>query len=272
MEPMTALALGQTVLGVGQSIFGYKAQQQNYLNQKAFQSANNEFAAWQAGFNSKIRDANQQHNYWKETVNHNSQLSYVNALRNVELTKSIRQAEVVEQTRAAAGASYISDSEAISQQFAEVSMQDAVATKQYRWRSLQARASVQAMGAEGNSVDRIVNDYSRQQGDYEALQQINEGLRTNQYNRTQAAQVAQYISRWNSQQFYEEQPYIDPIPPFAPLPTLITPSGPTMTGGGPSMGAAILNAGSAVLGGIDTYNTLKTKQATLKLLDQKGNN
>lgn len=270
MDPATMLGLGQMGLGVFQSIAGYKAQKQDYLNKKAFQSANNEFAAWQAGFNSKVRDANQQHNYWKETVNHNSQLSYVNALRNVELTKSIRQAEVVAETRAAAGASFISDSEAISQQFEEVSMQDAVATKQYRWRALQARASVQAMGAEGNSVDRIVNDYSRQQGDYEALQQINEGLRTRQYNRTQAAQVAQYISRWNSQQFYEEQPYIDPIAPFAPLPTLITPSGPTMTGGGPSMGAAILNAGSAVLGGVSTYYDVKNKADTLQAL--KGNN
>ena len=266
-----AMALGaaQAGLGVAQSIAGYNAQKQDYLNQTAFQDANNQFASWQAGFNAKINDANKQYNYWKETVNHNNQLAYTNALRNVELTKSIRQAEVVAQTRAAAGASYISDSEAISQQFQEVAMQEAVATKQYRWRSLQARASVQAMGREGRSVDRIVNDYARQQGDYEALQQVNQSLRSRQYTRTQAAQVAQYISRWNSQQFYEEQPYIDPIAPFAPLPTLITPSGPTMRGGGPSKGAALLNVGSAVLGGISTGMEMHNKAATLKALQNQ---
>ena len=148
-------------------------------------------------------------------------------------------------------------------------MQEAVATKQYRWRSLQARASVQAMGREGRSVDRIVNDYARQQGDYEALQQINEDLRGRQYTRSQAAQVAQYISRWNSQQFYEEQPYIDPIAPFAPLPTLITPSGPTMKGGGPSKGAAVLNIASSVVAGLGTYHDMKNSAATLKALQNK---
>jgi len=264
-----AIGAAQVGLGVAQSIAGYKAQKQDYLNKTAFQDANNQFASWQAGFNAKINDANKQYDYWKETVNHNNQLSYTNALRNVEITKAIRQAEVVAETRAAAGASYISDSEAIGQQFQEVAMQEAVATKQYRWRSLQARASVQAMGREGRSVDRIVNDYARQQGDYEALQQINQSLRSRQYTRTQAAQVAQYISRWNSQQFYEEQPYIDPIAPFAPLPTLITPSGPTMRGGGPSMGAALLNAGSAVLGGIGTYHEMKNKADTLTVLQNK---
>ena len=269
MAAPVVLGAIQTGLGVAQSYSAYQAQKQDYLNQTAFNDANNEFASWQAGFNARINDANKQYDYWKETVNHNSQLAYTNALRNVETTKAIRQAEVVAETRAAAGASYISDSEAINQQFQEVAMREAVATKQYRWRSLQARASVQAMGREGRSVDRIVNDYARQQGDYEALQQVNEQLRTRQYTRTQAAQVAQYISRWNSQQFYEEQPYIDPIAPFAPLPTLITPSGPTMRGGGPSKGAALLNVGSAVLGGVSTHYDLKNKADTLEALQNR---
>jgi len=249
-----AMALGaaQAGLGVAQSIAGYKAQKQEYLNQTAFQDAQNEFASWQAGFNSKIQDANKQYQYWTETVQYNQNFAYTNALRNVELTKAIRQAEVVEQTRAAAGASYIQDSDAINDAYQQASMQEAVATQQYRWRSLQARASVQAMEGEGKSIDRIINDYARQQGDYESLQAINAASRTRQFTRQQAAQVAQYISRWNSQQFYEEQPFIEPLAPFAPLPTLITPAGPSMRGGGPSMGAALLNAGSAILGGIDT--------------------
>ena len=249
-----AMALGaaQAGLGVAQSIAGNKAQKQEYLNQTAFQDAQNEFASWQAGFNSKIQDANKQYQYWTETVQYNQNFAYTNALRNVELTKAIRQAEVVAETRAAAGASYIQDSDAINDAYQQASMQEAVATQQYRWRSLQARASVQAMEGEGKSIDRIINDYARQQGDYETLQAVNAASRTRQFTRQQAAQVAQYLSRYNSQKFYEEQPFIEPLAPFAPLPTLITPAGPSMRGGGPSMGAALLNAGSAILGGIDT--------------------
>tara|TARA_R100001594_G_scaffold37124_1_gene67096 strand:+ start:1004 stop:1828 length:825 start_codon:yes stop_codon:yes gene_type:complete len=254
----------QIALGVGQAISGYNAQKQDYLNQTAFQDAQNEFANWQAGFNSKIQDANKQYQYWSETVQYNQNLAYTNSLRNVELTKAIRQAEVIEQTRAAAGASYIQDSEAINDAYQQASMQEAVATQQYRWRSLQARASVQAMERQGKSIDRIINDYSRQQGDYETLQAINAASRTRQFTRQQAAQVSQYLSRYNSQQFYEEQPFIEPLAPFAPLPTLVTPAGPTMRGGGPSKTAALLNVGSAVLGGIDTGIKTASRLKALK--------
>jgi hypothetical protein len=173
-------------------------------------------------------------------------------MRNVELMKSIRQAEVVRDTRAAAGASYVQDSNAIARAYGEASMQEAVALQQYTWRALQSRASVQAMAAEGQSVDRIVNDYARQQGDYTALQQVNQGIRNRQYTSEQAAMVSQYLSRWQSQAFYDETTYFDPIPPFAPLPTLITPPGPTMIGAPPSKTAAMLNIGAGLASGIST--------------------
>ena len=156
----------QAGLGVLQGIAGYNAKAQEYKNQKAFQEANSKFASWQAGFNARISDANKQHDYWKDTVNYNREFAWTNSLRNVELNRSIAQAETVAETRAAAGASYVRDSEAISQQYAEASMQEAVAAKQYKWRSLQARASAQVLNQEGASVDRIINDYSRQEGDY----------------------------------------------------------------------------------------------------------
>ena len=242
----------QAGLGVLQGIAGYNAKAQEYKNQKAFQEANSKFASWQAGFNARISDANKQHDYWKDTVNYNREFAWTNSLRNVELNRSIAQAETVAETRAAAGASYVRDSEAISQQYAEASMQEAVAAKQYKWRSLQARASAQVLNQEGASVDRIINDYSRQEGDYLTLMDINTKLRGRQYTRTQAGQIAGYISNWNSQSFYEEQPYMDPLAPFAPLPTLITPATPTYTGGKPSMAAAMLNVGAGILGGATT--------------------
>lgn len=254
----------QAGLGIIQGIAGAKAAKQDYLNQVAFQKANNEFAAWQAGFNVKVTDANNQYKYWADTVNHNQQLAYTNALRNVELLKAVRQAETVRDTRAAAGSSFVQDSEAISQAFSEASMQEAVALQQYQWRTLQGQSSVQAMAMEGRSVDRIVNDYARQMGDQKTLQTINQGIRSRQYTREQAGQIAQYLGRWNSQQFYEEQPYLDPIAPFAPLPTLIQPAGPSMTGGKPSSAAAAINIGTGILGGISAGISMNNQLNALR--------
>ena len=252
IDPIS-LAFGGLSMGMGllQNRASQAAAEQDYVNQTAFQKANGEFASWQANLNARANNLNSQYGFWSETVNHNQQLAFAHSQRNVELMRAIRQAEVVAETRAAAGAGYIQDSQAISAAFSEASMQEAVAMQQFQWRSLQARASVQAMAMEGNSVDRLVNDYARQEGEYMALQQINQGIRSRQYTREQAGQVAQYLSRWNNQQFYEEQDVFDPIPPFAPLPTMVTPAGPTMTGSGPSKAAGWLGAGSAVLGGIN---------------------
>jgi hypothetical protein len=266
IDPIS-LAFGAANMGMGimGGMASQAAQQQEYVNQRAFQDANNKFAMWQAGFNARVNDANNQYKYWAETVNYNQGLAYTNALRNVELLKAGRQADVVGQTRAAAGSSYLLDSEAISQQFAEASMQEAVAMQQYRWRALQNRASVQALNQEGKSVDRLVNDYARQVGDYETLQAINQGIRGRQYTREQAGRVAQYLSQWNNQQFYEEQGYIDPIPPFAPLPTLIQPGGPSMTGSGPSSAAGALNIGTAVMGGVNSAFSMQSTLNSLKV-------
>jgi hypothetical protein len=231
----------------------YKQQQQNYKDAKKFQRANDRFAAWQSRFNAKLSNTNSKYQYWAATVNYNQQKSYVNSLRNYETIRAIRQAETVAETRANAMAAYVADSQAISNAYQEADIQDAFGRMQYRWRALQARASVQALEQEGNSVDRVINDYSRQLGDYETLQNINAGLRKRQYTREQAAQVAQYLSRYNSQKFYDEQPYMDPLPPLAPLPTLVMPPAPSMTGAPPTRpsGAAMgLNIATGVLNGV----------------------
>ena len=249
-EPISAIA--SAGLGAIQAIAGYQAQKQDYINQKAFQGANSQFASWQAGFNKRVTDANAQYNYWQETVNYNQNLAYSRSLQNYELLKEINQAEVVGQTRAAAGANFALSSDSISQQMSEASMQDAVAYQQYQVAALKARGTMLASDQEGNSIDRLVNDYARQVGDYQTIQGINEGLRTRQYNRQQAGQVAQYLSQYNSQSFYEAQPYMEPIAPFAPLPSLLSAPAPTMTGSGPSAGAMALNIGTSILGGVQT--------------------
>lgn len=228
------------------------AARQEWMNQTAMQSANARFAQWQAGFNARFTDANQQQQFWQSTLAHNQQLAYVNSLRNFELSKAIAQAEVVADTRAAAGAEFVLQSEALQQRFAEASMADAVAYQQYQVAALKARAGVAASGQEGASIDRLMNDYARQVGDYQTLEQINRGFQARQYTREQAAQVTQYLNRYNSQQFYEQQPYLEPMRPFQPLPTLLAPAAPTMTGTGPARGAAVLGIGTALMGGVQS--------------------
>lgn len=263
MLPQTAgLLIGgaNAVMGALQGIAGAQAQRQDYINQRAFQSANAKFASWQAGFNQRVTDANAQYQFWQQTLAHNQQLAYVNSLRNYELNRAIAQADVVGQTRAAAGADFALGSQALSQQMAEASMRDAVAYQQWTVAALKARSQVVASEQEGASVDRLINDFARQAGDYQTIQQINEGLRTRQYNRQQAAAVAQYLSQYNSQQFYEQQPYLEPMAPFQPLPSLLAAPAPTMTGSGPSPMAGFLGVASGVMGGIsaglNAYSTL----------------
>ena len=232
------------------------AARQKYVDDLAFQNANNRFAVWQAGFNAKVQDANKQYQFWQETFNYNQERIFTNSQRNVELMKATEQARIVMETRVNAGAAFVDDSQAIADAYQEAEMQSAVAQQQYQWRALQARASVQALNQEGNSVDRIVNDYAAQLGDQMTLEAINSDIRDRQYNRTQAAQVTQYLSRWNSQSFYNVSQFMDPIAPFAPLPTLITPPPPSRTGAPPSNAAFAMNVGAGLLGGVaQGYNT-----------------
>jgi len=266
MDPITGISLAMGAAQGGLGILGAGAEnaaaRQDHVNQLAFQNANTRFAQWQAGFNRRIADANAQYNYWQETVNYNQNLAYSRSLRNYELLKEINQAEVVAQTRAAAGSSFISSSEAISQAAAEQGVRNAVAFQQYQVAALKARSRVMATEREGASVDRLINDYARQVGDYMTIQEINDGFRKRQYTREQAGAVAQYLNQYNSQTFYEAQPYMEPIAPFMPLPSLLEAPAPTMTGAGPSGAAAGLRIAGGLLGGVQaglsTYSTLKS--------------
>jgi len=255
LDPATAaLLLGGAEAGMGifSAITGNRAQQQEYKNQLAQQAANDRFAKWQARFNLRQGNEASRFQYWTETVRYNQDLAYVRSLKNYELLQEISQAELVRDTRIAATASYINDSQAISQQMQEASMQDAVASMQYSMAALQARARVDASGKTGQSIDLLINDYARQAGDYEAIQQMNQKFRRRQYTREQAAQVTELLSRYNSQQFYKAKPYQEGMKPFVPLPGLLQPQQPSFTGSGPSQSAMWLNIGSSVLGGIQT--------------------
>ena len=239
-------------------IANYQAQRQDYVNKLAYKKASDEFASWSARQQAAQTDINNQYKFWGEKVNYGQSLAYTNSLRNYELSKAIVSAEEVARVRSSAGADFISTSDAFAQGFQQEAMADAVALFQYNVQALKARSTIAAGATEGPSVDRLMNDYARQVGDFTTLKRINDGFKESQYTRQQAGAISQYINQYNSQQFYQQQDYVDPIPPFAPLPTLIGPAGPSMVGSGPSAGAALLGAVSGGLSaGLSTYGALK---------------
>jgi hypothetical protein len=263
IDPISAVVGGVSAgLGVLQGMAGDAARQQDYVNQTAYQNATSKFNRWQAGLNAQIQDLNSQYGYWAETVNFNQQLAYTSQLRSYDLAQEIAQADRVAQTRTGAGTDYLVNSQALSERFAEEGMARAVGMQQYTYRMLQQSSAFQAMAGEGNSTDRIVNNFARQAGDYETLQQINTKLAERQYTRQQLSQITDYLSKYNSQQFFEAQERMDPIMPFPPLPTMVMPPPPSMTGAAPQSNG-FLNVGSAVLGGFNTY--LSTAAAIKKL-------
>jgi hypothetical protein len=263
-----AIAAHNTAVNLIKGAQETAAAKQDYLNQSSFQQATNQFAQWQAGQNQRFSDANARYQFWGQQVQYQQQLGYVHQLQSFELAKQINQANVVRDTRAAAGAEFIGNSQAASDRLQEVAMQAAVAQQQYGWRTLQARASVQAMDAEGLSIDRLINNYAKQQGDYDTIAQINDRLQRNQFSREQTALVGRHLSQWNSQQFYTPTIYIEPLEPFAPMPALMQPAAPSMTGTGPSGGAAALRIGSALLGGVSTY--MSSAAGIKKAAEPKG--
>ncbi len=248
-----SVGLGAASFLTSQSASNAQASQarQNYRDAKKFQEASAEYAEWAAEIQARSQDVGNDYQYWQQLVNYNQNLSYVNQLRNFELSKAIIQAEFVERTRTGAMTDYALQSQALSDSLAQQSMAEAVSYQQYMVQGLKARSALTAGGQEGQTVDRYMADFSRQVGDQRTLMEINQGFRENQYTRQQAAQVAGYVSRYNSQQFYQLAPYQEPIKPFAPLPTLIMPPAPTMTGAGPAQTGTI-NFASNALGAINT--------------------
>ena len=244
-------------LGIFQGIAQSKAQKQQYVNDTAFSNATAQFNQWQAGLNYQTQNLNNQYGYWRDTVNHNQQLAYTNQLRNYEFSKELAQAQRVIEARTGAGTQFIVSSEAIQQQMQERGMQEAVAMQQYQYRGLQASAAYQASAQEGATMDRYVANFARQVGDFNTLQSINQQFQGRQYKRDQLSAMTTYLNQYNSQQFYEPSPYMDPVAPFPPLPSMMLPPAPSMKGAKPSSGAAMLNVGTAVLGGVSAYSSTK---------------
>jgi len=115
IDPISAgIAAVSTGLKLAEAGQQSAAAKQDYLNQSAFQQATNRFAQWQADQNQRFSDANARYQVWGQQVQYQQQLGYVHQLQSFELAKQINQANVVRDTRAAAGAEFIGNSQAAS--------------------------------------------------------------------------------------------------------------------------------------------------------------
>lgn len=263
MDPVTlGLGIGaaRTGLNIFGAIAGNNAEKQKHLNDLGMQQANSVYEGWRSTVDLAMAGANQEQVHWRETVQYNQDLAYTRSQRNVDLVRAMNQADTVRENREGAGAQFILSSEAAQQRLAEQAMADAVALQQYTVAALKNRASIRANPQAGASIDRLMNDYVRQEGDYRTITAINQGLRNRQYTREQAGTVAQYLSQYNSQAFYEAQPYLEPMAPYVPLPSLLMPPPPTSTGAGPSglagglrIGTSLLEGATSTMGAINTF-------------------
>ena len=244
------------LLGYGQGIAESNARRQAHADSVAFQEVETEYAGWIAEVQRDEQDLNNQYTFFQERVNWGQDNIYVAGLRNYELSKAINQSKVVADTRISAAADYINQSDAINAAAAEQAMADAMSSYHYKLQGLRMAASAEAGGV--GMIDRIQQDFSRQVGDMNTMQAISQQFKDRQLTRQQAGAIATYLARYNSQQFYEVQEYQDPLMPFAPLPTLVSPIPPSMTGAAPS---ASMGAFSAIAGGVgqglNTYTGLE---------------
>ena len=250
------VSLGVSALGFGLNMWQNRnadnARQQDYLNQVAYQDATSRFNTWQSGFNARTQDLNNQYQYWGETLGYNQQNIYSKQLSNYEFARELQQAQAVMENRVSASADYAMTSEALQAGLMERGMQEDVALQQYKYRALQASAAYQAAGQEGKSMDRYVRNFARQVGDQRSIQQMNAKLRTRQYTREQMSAIAKFMEKYNSQDFYLKSPVTQPMMPFAPLPTMVLPAGPTMRGAAPQSNTW-MDTATAGLGAVNTY-------------------
>lgn len=257
MDPSIALAVASGVKEFGMGMLGNQAKQQDRVNQQAQRKASSEFASWSSSRQAEQTDLNNQYAYWQQQINYGQEVVYANQLRNFELARSIDQAELVAQARAGAGANFMQASEATAEAFSQQSMSDAISLMQYKQQALRAQATTAAGLNAGASSDRYLNDYDRQTGDMATLMMMNQQFRDRQYTRDQAGNIANYLNQYNSQQLYEMQDIQDPIMPFAPLPTLVNPAGPSFVGAAPSASTAFLGSAlGAAEAGINTYGAV----------------
>lgn len=160
------------------------------------------------------------------------------AARNFEQMKANQQDELMRINRLMADNAYANDIATLNARL----MQEQAAASQERQKGAiagtKARGEIIASGRLGNTVDNLVADFYRQQAQFDYATSQNLAFTGTQIQLQKRGVAAERGSRIASQQPYIQQPVLDPLEPIYQSK--------------PSSLPFILQAGSSVLGGINT--------------------
>lgn len=160
------------------------------------------------------------------------------AARNFEQMKANQQDELMRINRLMADNAYASDIATLN---ARLMQEQAAASQEQQKGAIagtKARGEIIASGRLGNTVDNLVADFYRQQAQFDYATSQNLAFTGTQIQLQKRGVAAERGSRIASQQPYIQQPVLDPLEPIYQSK--------------PSSLPFILQAGSSVLGGINT--------------------
>ena len=160
------------------------------------------------------------------------------AARNFEQMKANQQEELMRINRLMADNAYANDIGALN---ARLMQEQAAASQEQQKGAIagtKARGEIIASGRLGNTVDNLVADFYRQQAQFDYATSQNLAFTGTQIQLQKRGVAAERGSRIASQQPYIQQPVLDPLEPLYQSK--------------PSSLPFILQAGSSVLGGINT--------------------
>ena len=158
--------------------------------------------------------------------------------RNFEQMRANQQEELMRINRLMADNAYANDIATLNSRL----MQEQAAASQEQQKGAiagtKARGEIIASGRLGNTVDNLVADFYRQQAQFDYATSQNLAFTGTQVQLQKQGVAAERGSRIASQQPYIQQPVLDPLEPIYQSKPSVTPF--------------ILQAGSSVLGGINT--------------------
>jgi len=237
-DPISLALTGTQIIG---SISAYQGQKQAAEDQNRY--------------NAQVTDL--QNQYRNQLLHYNNEvfraeLDYFGEMLDYQQAEFDRQREYVEASQDAINRNYFNQLATLLTRQVEEAMATAFGIetieRQARRERATARAAAGERGVEGNSVEAILNDVSRQQGEAVYMMRLNQQAMDRQLMLEAMGLKAQADSALNNIPIRTFQPI---APPTAPAP--VAPVNPAPVVRGPSLGSLIGSIGGDVVGGINQH-------------------
>jgi len=244
------LAITTTAISAVSAISSYRGQRQAAADQNAYNAA---VEAQQRVYQRQLMQYNNEA-YARE-------IDYYGDLLDYQQQEFQRQADFVMASQEAINKDYFNKFSTLLTRQVEEAMATAfgieTAERQARWERATARAAAAERGVEGNSVEAILNDVSRQQGEAVAMMRLNQEAVSRQLMLEAMGLKAAADTALNNIPVNVFQPITPPTPPAPESP--VTPA-PVVRG--PSGMSLIGNLAGSVIGGVNNYLNWSPDRAT----------